>query len=163
MPRIARVVIAGLPHQAYSSWLNRRQGESGRLWQGRFFSCVLDDAHLWAAVRYVERNPVRAGLVRRAEDWRWSSAASHCGLREDDVLSPVAMPWPVADWSAYLREEHEEDVARLRQQTRTGRPCGGDPFVRDLERTLGRPLLRQKPGPKPKLPGKIRSDRVRKD
>ena len=55
-------------HQAYASWLNRRLGESGHLWQGRFYSTVLDDAHLWAAVRYVERNPVRAALVAHAAD-----------------------------------------------------------------------------------------------
>jgi putative transposase len=137
-------------HQAYASWLNRRLHESGHLWQGRFFSAVLDDAHLWAAVRYVERNPVRAGLVDRAQQWPWSSAAAHCGLRTDAVLSPIAMPWPVADWSAYLRTEEEEMVERIRRQTLTGRPCGGREFVARLEEALGRILHPRKRGPKPK-------------
>ena len=137
-------------HQAYASWLNRRLGESGHLWQGRFFSCVLDDAHLWAAVRYVERNAVRAGLVARAEDWPWSSAAAHCGLRGDPLLSPVEMPWPVADWSAYLGEEDEAEREAIRQQTRTGRPCGSAAFLDHLQSTLG-PILRpRKRGPKPR-------------
>ena len=58
-------------------------------------SCVLDAPHLWACVRYVERNPVRAGLVERAEDWPWSSAAAHCAGDEDPLLSPAEMPWPL--------------------------------------------------------------------
>jgi len=76
----------------YAAYINRKYGFSGRLWQGRFFSTVLDDAHFWEAIRYVERNPVRAGLVQRAEQYRWSSAAAHCGKREDCLLAnlPVA-------------------------------------------------------------------------
>ncbi len=57
-------------HTRYAQHINRTRGVSGRLWQGRFFSCPLDEEHLWSAVRYVERNPVRAGLVERAEDYR---------------------------------------------------------------------------------------------
>jgi len=137
-------------HQAYSSWLNHKVGESGHLWQGRFYSCVLDDAHLWVAVRYVERNPVRAGLTARGEDWPWSSAAAHCGLRSDPLLSPVEMPWPVPDWSAYLRETDEAELTPIRRQTMTGRPCGSKEFVAHLESLLGRILHPRKRGPKPK-------------
>jgi len=137
-------------HQAYASWLNRRLHPSGHLWQGRFFSAGLDDAHLWACVRYVERNPVRAGRVERAEQWPWSSAAAHCGLRTDAVLSPIEMPWPVADWSAYLRTEEEAMVERIRRQTLAGRPCGGREFVERLEEALGRILHPRKRGPKVK-------------
>jgi len=137
-------------HQAYAAWFNRKTRASGHLWQGRFFSCVLDDAHLWSAVRYVERNPVRAGLVDRAEQYPWSSAAAHCGLRQAALLSKIAMPWPVANWSAYLLEEDEADVERIRQRTRTGRPCGATGFVEHLEATLGRVLHPRKRGPKPK-------------
>ena len=137
-------------HQAYASWLNRRQGQSGHLWQGRFFSCVLDDAHTWTAVRYVERNPVRAGLVKTASAWRWSSAAAHCGRRADELLSPIEMPWPVPDWAAYLRDETAEQLAELRLRTRTGRPCGTPAFLAGLEKRLNRLLRPRKRGPKPK-------------
>ena len=65
----------------------------GHLWQGRFKACVLDEAHLWNAVRYVEQNPVRAGIVNRAEDYKWSSAAAHCGLREEPILSADLPHW----------------------------------------------------------------------
>ena len=74
-------------HTAYALRFNLQNGVSGHLWQGRFFSCVLDDSYVWAAVRYVEQNPVRAGLVTQAEAYPWSSAGAHCGLRLDPLLS----------------------------------------------------------------------------
>ncbi len=137
-------------HQAYAVWLNRKMRESGHLWQGRYFSCVLDDPHMWACVRYVERNPVRAGLAVAAEDWPWSSAAAHCGGPADSLLSAVDMPWPVPDWSAYLQAESPDETAAIRRQTTIGRPCGSQPFVKRLESTLGRLLTPRKRGRKPK-------------
>ena len=73
-------------HGPYASYFNRRYGFCGHLWQARFYSSPMDDGHFWEAVRYVENNPVRAGIVERAEDYPWSSAAAHCGLREDLLL-----------------------------------------------------------------------------
>jgi putative transposase len=143
-------------HRAYAAWLNEKVGETGHLWQGRFYSCALDDAHLWVAVRYVERNPVRAALVQQANDWPWSSAAAHCGQRPDKLLSPIEMPWPVPNWRAYLSEQPEEEVATIRQRTRTGRPCGLPAFVERLEQVLGRVLRLGKRGPKPKRPSQRR-------
>ena len=144
-------------HQGYAEWFNRKMHESGHLWQGRFFSCILDDQHLWTAVRYVERNPVRAGLVARGEDWAWSSAAAHCGLRDDPLLSEIRMPWPVSDWSAYLRDENEAEVDDLRRRTRTGRPWGAEAFIKKLESSLGRILHPRKRGRKPKATPKKRA------
>ena len=65
-------------HRRYTRMINFREGWRGCLWQGRFASFVMSEKHLMGAVRYVERNPVKADLVERAEDWRWSSAAAHC-------------------------------------------------------------------------------------
>src|SRR4051794_15803990 len=64
-------------HRRYSRRINFAKGWTGYLWQGRFASYPMDEAHLMAAVRYVELNPVKAKLVRRAEDWPWSSARAH--------------------------------------------------------------------------------------
>ena len=113
-------------HTVYAMHFNKRTRVSGHVWQGRFYSCPLDEAHLWAAVRYVERNPVRAGLVERAETYRWSSAAGHCGLRADPLLCgdfpPVGV---IADWTEWLSvDEIEEATTQIRRQTHTGRPCG---------------------------------------
>ncbi|HOD84385.1 MAG: Transposase IS200 like protein [Planctomycetes bacterium ADurb.Bin126] len=143
-------------HTAYTSYANRRMKESGHLWQGRFFSTPLDEGHLWSAVRYVERNPVRAGLVARAEDYPWSSAAAHCGRRRDGLLSPAFPPpdWTamIPDWSAWLGDENPTETAAIRRNTHTGRPCGTTAFIRKLESLLGRLLLPQKAGRKPKNP-----------
>jgi putative transposase len=113
---------------------------------------VLDEAHLWNAVAYVERNPVRAGIVRRAEDYAWSSAAAHCGLRQDPLVDLDLPLIPmIPDWSAWLaQEERNEDLEFIRQSTQTGRPCASDEFAKMLEVKLGRPCLRRKPGPKKK-------------
>ena len=138
-------------NRAYAARFNYRQGESGHLWQGRFYSTVLDEGHFWAAVRYVERNPVRAKMVQHAWEYPWSSAGAHCGLRADPLLSgELEKLCPAADWREFLMDEDELAVKLLRQRTRTGRPCGDDSFLEQLESRLGRLLRRQKPGPKPK-------------
>ena len=135
-------------HLRYAQHVNWTHGVTGHVWQGRFFSCGLDDAHYVQALRYVERNPVRAGLVRRAEDYPWSSAAGHCGLRED-VLAPDTglLTEKMGDWRAFLAEgELGEETNQLRMHTRTGRPLGGEMFLNLLETLLNRTVR-----PKPKF------------
>lgn len=129
-------------HLRYAQEVNAYLGASGYLWGGRFYSCPLDGRHFWAAVRYVERNPVRARIVRKAERYRWSSAGGHCGLRADPLLSgEIEQADEIGDWSAWLGESDEpETLERVRLCTRTGRPAGEESFVRKLERTLGRRL-----------------------
>lgn len=142
----------GLAHRRYAVFLNRREGFSGHLWANRFFSTPLDEAHHWAAIRYIERNPVRAKIVATAEEWPWSSARSHVRGAPDPLLSPSApYPGPVGDWGAWLAEpEEEERLEQLRRCTQTGRPCGGGSFVQMLEERLGRVLRPAKRGPKKK-------------
>jgi putative transposase len=128
-------------HGRYAQYFNRRFGICGRLWQGRFFSCPMDNDHLWAAIRYVERNPVRAGIVERAEDYPWSSAAAHCGMRLDQILSPLPelRPPQSSDWSSWLADTEDETLLKLiRHHTRTGRPIGHDQFVKNVESRLAR-------------------------
>ena len=135
-------------HSAYAAYFNRTYGTVGHLWQGRFFSCVLDSDHLRNAVRYVELNPVRAGLVQRAEDYAWSSAAAHCGLRSDMLVTEEFPPgqWP-RDWSAWLAEaESPEQRTLLRKHTLSGHPSGSERFVIELERRLGRRIRPRKRG-----------------
>ena len=66
-------------HGRYAAYFNARFASSGHVWQGRFYSCPLDLPHLWAALRYTELNPVRAGMVADPAAYHWSSAAAHCG------------------------------------------------------------------------------------
>ena len=136
----------------YAQHINWTQGISGRLWQGRFFSCPLDDEHLWAAIRYVERNPVRARLVRKAEDYPWSSAQAHCGMRDDPVLGPLPerRPPETSTWTTWLAARDDEKMlSRLRLCTRTGRPAGSKQFLARLESKLGR-RLQPKPVGRPR-------------
>ena len=135
----------------YSQYVNQTQRLTGHLWQGRPFSCPLDDEHLWVAVRYVERNPVRVGLVPRAEEYPWSSAAAHCGLRRDPLVSgALERRGVVENWAPWLAEPDEEQVLeKLRRQTRNGRPLGAPAFVCHLETLAGR-LLAAKPVGRPK-------------
>ena len=139
---LARAV--GRTHWLYTQYVNRLHGRSGHLWQNRFYSCALDEDHFWKAMAYVERNPVRARLVRRPWRWAWSSAAAHCGEAENTGLLDLEA-WKDllagADWRDVLAERLEEaDVAALRRATGWGRPLGSDRFLAKLERALGRRL-----------------------
>jgi putative transposase len=141
-------------HGDYVNYFNAKYSKTGHLWEGRFDASLMDERHLWNGVRYVERNPVRAGMVKRAEDYRWSSAAAHCGLRSDRILSnDLPLIGEIPDWSAWLAEkESEKDLSLIRSRTRTGRLCADDNFIRDMEKTLGRQLLPKKVGRKKKTP-----------
>ena len=136
----------------YATLFNGLYDTTGHLWEGRFFSCVMDEAYLWNAVRYVELNPVRAGLVARAEDYPWSSAAAHCGLRRDPLLSnDLPIIGLIEDWASWLAIPNPPDQdQRIRERTESGYPCGSDQFVIGLEQQLGRAIRPQKSGRKPK-------------
>ena len=131
-------------HSRYATYFNARRGRVGHLWQNRFHSCALDERHLWAALGYVERNPVRANLVVRPEEYEWSSAAAHLGLRTPAALLDMEFARAAGSserWVGLLAESDELLVIRaLQRGTFTGRPVGDDSFVADLERQLGRPL-----------------------
>lgn len=140
-------------HTRHAQRVNRGRGWSGHLWQGRYFSSALDERYLWAAMRYVERNPVRAGVVSRAQDYRWSSAPAHCKLVDDYVLTRD-LRWlelwnAVGDWSRWLSDsDGVDDVSVLRRNVERGLPCGSDDFVSALERRTGlalRPTPRGRP------------------
>jgi len=136
----------GEAHRRYTRSVNFRQGVRGWLFQGRFFSCPLDERHALAAVRYVERNPVRTGLVTDPWDWPWSSAAFHVGLVEEDALLKGRDYFGlVDDWRGLLSSEPAE-ADRLRRHVRTGRPCGSARFVAAAERQTDRRLRPRPPG-----------------
>jgi len=152
----------GRTHWLYAQYVNRRRRRSGHLWQGRFFSCALDEARGWEVLRYVERNPVRARIVRCAWRYPWSSAAAHCGAAASGGLlagDRWRRAWDAGRWKEWLRQpEGEEHVRALRVSTSTGRPLGSDSFLSKLERTLGR-RLRPRPVGRPKVTDKDRGNR----
>ena len=141
----------GEAHRRYTRHVNSREGWRGHLWQGRFASFPVDDTHLCWAVRYVELNPVRAGLVWAPEEYPWSSAAAHVAGRDDILVRVEPLLRRFGDWRGFLAEGlPEEATAALRGHERTGRPLGSPEFVAELERDLGRRLQVQRPGRKRK-------------
>ena len=139
----------GEAHRKYTNVINTRQDWKGYLWQGRFITYPLDDGHLYSAVRYVERNPVRAGVVCVAESYAWSSAWAHVNKENHPLLSPCPLEKGISDWSAYLKlEDRPEDIRKLIAHEHTGRPLGSEDFVRKLEELTGRVLAPRKRGRK---------------
>ncbi len=145
---LARAI--GEAHRLYTRRVNYREKVRGYLFQGRFFSCPLDNSHLYAAVRYVERNPVRAKIVRDAWNYKWSSAAYHTGMIANDILvADTDLLGEIDNWKNYLSEDDKE-LENIRLTTRTGRPLGTHSFVERAEKTTQRELQPGKAG-RPKI------------
>ena len=139
----------GEAHRRYTRRVNFREGWRGHLWQGRFASFPMDERHLLAAARYVELNPVRAGITKRPEDYAWSSARAHLAGRDDRLVKAGPLLDMVGDWATFLAGGLGEDEGNvLRKHERSGRPLGGAGFIERLETELGRSLKKGKPGPK---------------
>ena len=141
----------GEAHRRYTRRINQRQDWRGHLWQERFHSFPLDEPHLAAAVRYVERNPVRAGLAKRPEDWAWSSARAHLDGRDDALVRVAPLLERFPDWRGYLSDDVDAAALKtLRQHGRSGRPLGSERFVAKLETELGRHIGAGRRGRPPK-------------
>lgn len=147
-------------HTQYAVRINRRYKWTGHFWQGRYFSSPLDDGYMWAAIRYVERNPVRAKMVKRAEEYPWSSAAANCGLLQDKVLTQDSK-WKkqlnsFGDWYDWLRKGDDNiELEILRRNIDKCLPCGEESFIKKLEKISGR-LLHFRPQGRPRKETKKR-------
>jgi len=145
---LARAI--GEAHKRYSRMRNFAEGVRGYLFQGRFGSCVLDEKHLPVAVRYVENNPVRAGMVKRAWEYPWSSARFHTGEQKVDVLvKDRDLLGLAADWREFLRGDDLGGEKKLRGATKTGRPQVDHKHLARIENTTGHNLQKRNPGRKP--------------
>jgi putative transposase len=139
-------------HGRYAQYYNARYGRCGHLWQNRYFACCLGPGRLWAALAYVEMNPVRAGLAERPGDYRWSSAGAHLGTRDAGGL--VDLEWwrresDGVDWGGALSGPDPEQSASLRRCTYAGRPFGDEEFVKGLAEQFGRHWVRGRPRKEP--------------
>ena len=111
----------GEAHRRYTRRINFREKWRGYLWQGRFASFVMDEPYLLAAARYVELNPVRAKLVARAEDWRWSIARVHMSGCDDALVKVAPLLAMVGDWRAFLDSALPEgEIEELRSMRGPG-------------------------------------------
>jgi putative transposase len=142
----------GRTHWRYSQYVNRLHGRTGHLWQNRFYSCALDDDHFWLAMAYVERNPVRGRLVRKAWRYPYSSAAAHVTSKGAPGLLDL-LGWQERrppSWEEILADEQgEPTVTLVRHHLSRGRPLGSDSWLAKLEARLGR-RLRPLPAGRPR-------------
>jgi putative transposase len=137
-------------HGRFSQYWNTEQNRTGHLWQNRNYSYPVEEVAVGRVMAYVENNPVRAGMVERAEDFEWSSAGAHLGrIRAAAMLDMEwwQTRWTVEDWRGVLlgRAGLEQELRAIRQATYTGRPLGSKQFVARLEEQLGR-TLEARPG-----------------
>jgi len=148
-------------HSRWAQRFNRQHARSGHLWQGRFFCCALDRDHLTTALAYVDLNPVRAGIVGDAVEYRWSSARAHVEGRDAGGLLDLELWRQVPGherWTeVFGRPPSEESYREVRAATQSGLPLGNEEFVSRLERQFGRRLRPKKPGPEPKAKAAAKS------
>lgn len=134
-------------HRRYTRHVNFREDWRGHLWQGRFSSFPMDERHLLAAARYIERNPVSAGMVEDPKDYPWSSARAHLSGKDDGIVNTAPLLALVPDWRAFLNVPVDESVSEaLLAHESTGRPLGAESFVSGIETLLDRSLRKQEVG-----------------
>ncbi len=142
----------GETHRRYTSVINARLRTTGHLFQGRFGSVVMDEDYLLAAIRYVALNPVRARLVPRAEDWRWSNVRAHLEEKDDGyvTLAPVLERCHGAFRDMIEPAPEPYQLVALRAAETTGRPLGTPEFLDRIALLTGRDARPAKRGPKPR-------------
>jgi putative transposase len=124
----------------YSKYFNRENGRTGRLWECRYYSSVIDvESYLWAVSKYIENNPVRAGFVKRPEDYLYSSARAHILDKKAPLLKePLFDKSELDEYREFIRAEQENKVLEeIRKQTISGKPLGGPQFLVTLSERLG--------------------------
>jgi len=145
----------GITNLVYTQYFNRRYNRSGRLWQNRFFSTVIEeDTYLWAVARYIENNPVRVNIVKKAEDYPWSSARAHLLKTKDSTLSGKS--WleenKINAYLDFLRKDDNLVDNRIRKGTSTGRALGQEEFIKSIGDIIGRGIFVKRVG-RPKKAG----------
>jgi putative transposase len=146
-----RRALSGV-HRRYAGVIHARRKRTGHFWHGRFGAVVMDEDYLAAALRYVSLNPVRARLVSRARDWRWSSTRAHLTGKDDGLTARAPIHERFPRFADLLALEPDVDMfARLRAAESIGRPLGDDRFLARIERVTKRRLKARKRGPKPQV------------
>ena len=151
----------GRTNADYARYYNLRNRACGHVWQARYFSTPMDTSHLWQAMAYVERNPVRTHLVAQAEKYPWSSARARLPQVPIENSSLVKLsPWQAEyDWPRWKEAlqtsiDEESFGQRLQEASRRGRPLGDEQFIGDLENRCHRRLRPRPVG----RPGKLKQE-----
>ncbi|HLD36779.1 MAG TPA: hypothetical protein VJC37_08660 [Planctomycetota bacterium] len=134
---------------SYTRYINKRYERTGRLLEGRYHSCIIDEEpYLWAVARYIEQNPLRAGMVKAPEEYPYSSARAHITGEPNEVLSDELITEDGRpDYIEFVKAPSpKREIERIRITTKRGMPLGGDIFVERLERRLKRRFGKKKSG-----------------
>ena len=132
---------------SYTQYINKRYKRTGRLWESRFHSCIIDEEpYLWAVARYIERNPKRARIVKGIEDYPFSSAVAHItGIKDETLTEELFDEGEREEYLKAIQAEVEESETNLiRQATKTGKPLGGKSFINRMAELLGRDFIIRK-------------------
>lgn len=139
----------GRTNLLYTQYVNRKYRRNGRLWQNRFFSVIVGyDTYLWSVMRYIELNPVRAGIVKDPLAYPWSSCHATMEGTQDELITST-LRFDASERAAYSRFLMQHDLVmdeKIRRATSSGRPLGSIDFVESLEQLLSRKLLAEKVG-----------------
>lgn len=132
-------MVFRIAHTRYSQYFNKKMNAHGHLWQGRFYSCVLDDRRLLATARYIERNPVRVKVIKKPVDYAWSSAKCHSGILHKNIIDTNSLFRYIdieqSQWIDFIDKSDEpDDISMIRKYTMTGRPLGSNSFIQKLEK-----------------------------
>lgn len=143
----------------YVYYFNKAYGRTGTLWEGRYKACLVDtDGYLISCCRYVELNPVRAGIVTNPSNYSHSSYRHNAGLGTDSLITPHELYLALGSNSkkrqaAYRKLfEHELKgtvVDKVRAATNSCLVLGNDEFCDFMTQILGRPVRKKRPGPPP--------------
>ena len=141
-------------HMRYSQYYNKRNGMCGHLWQGRFYSCAMDEKGVYACARYIENNPVRANVAHEVCAYEWSSARVHCGIDKKDEFGVNRLfdyiDGSCESWKKFIQEkENRGEMERIKTHTMKGLPIGEEGFIKKLENKLSR-VLKVVPRGRPK-------------
>ncbi len=150
--------LARLFRRVHTWWamiFNKRHDHSGPLFQGRYHSSPLSEDHYWTALRHVELNPRRAGIVQKAEDFEFSSARAHLADRNDSGVAlndvPTRQQFTRLEWKEFLERTDLRRETALRRAQPLSRPCGNTEWMRELESLLRRKLAWSPPGRPPAI------------
>lgn len=132
----------------YSMYFNRKLKRKGRLFDYRFFSCLLDESHFYEGIRYVELNPYKAKMEADFGAYFWNSSQEHLKIRNEYYLNKLPKYFEVEDWYGYLKEGVGlNDISeRIETHTMSGFPLGEESFVARISDNLGRDLKKKKRG-----------------
>ncbi len=133
----------------YTQYINKKYERTGRLWESRYYSCIVDkERYLWLVARYIEQNPKRAKVVKDVEDYPYSSARAHIRAIKDDVLGDELFEEEQRnDYRAFIKSRIlGDEINNIRYHTRTGRPLGSKEFLKKMEKRLGKSFGLKSPG-----------------